>query len=400
MLDQFKVINDTCGHIAGDELLRQVARIVSANVRSTDTVARLGGDEFALLMERCDVRQASRVADAVREEVAAHRFQWEGKCFGVGTSIGVVPIDAGSASVTEVLRAADAACYTAKDHGRNRVQLYHVDDAALARRRGEMQWVERLGRAIDEDRLRLMAQPIAPLGREAGPRVEHVEVLLRLAAEDGALVPPGAFLPAAERYNMAERIDRWVVEAVLRVVADAAACGQAPKLVAINLSGQSVGSEEFRDFLGERLGAHGALARRICFEITETAAITNLASAASFMEDLKSIGCSFALDDFGSGLSSFGYLKNLPIDYLKIDGAFVKDVLDDPMSLAIVRSINEIGHVLGKRTIAEFVESDAIRHRLAELGVDYAQGYGVGRPVPICELVGSRRDEVRSAVGL
>jgi diguanylate cyclase (GGDEF)-like protein/PAS domain S-box-containing protein len=396
-LDQFKIVNDTCGHIAGDELLRQLAGILAEHVRARDTVARLGGDEFAVLLEHCTVEQANRVADEMREAVAAYRLHWEDKSFALGASIGLVPIDAGSGDVTDVLRAADAACYVAKDAGRNRIHLYRSDDADLEQRRGEIRWVERLGRAIDENRLRLMAQPIEPLGTGSAMPGSHVEILLRLEDESGELVPPGAFLPAAERYDMAERIDRWVLGAVLDAME--AAGPEAPAMVAVNLSGQSVGSEAFHDFLATRLAAAGPLAGRLCFEITETAAITHLTRAASFMGKLKGLGCSFALDDFGSGLSSFGYLKTLPVDYLKIDGSFVRDVLDDPMSLAIVRSINEIGHVLGKLTVAEFVENDAVRARLVELGVDFAQGYCIGRPVPAHEYLPPREPVAGAGFG-
>ncbi len=389
-LDQFKVINDTCGHVAGDELLRQLGQTLHAKVRRRDVLARLGGDEFGVLLGECTLAEARRVAGALRAAVEEFRFLWEGKSFRLGVSIGLVPVTAGSGSVTEVLSAADAACYAAKDQGRNRIHLFNEDDAALARRQGEMQWVVRIQHALDEDRLRLDAQPIVPLDG-ASDEGSHYELLLRMLDDRGRPVSPGQFLPAAERYNLMGRLDRWVVRhAFERLAADPAALEELFACT-INLSGQSFSDDEFLGFVVGELERTGVPPEKFVFEVTETAAISNLATATRFMNALKGIGCRFALDDFGSGLSSFGYLKTLPVDFLKIDGMFVKDILDDPIDHAMVKCINEIGHVMGKRTIAEFVENDAVRERLRVIGVDYVQGYGVGRPQPFVTPRAMRR---------
>ncbi len=385
-LDQFKVINDTCGHVAGDELLRQLGRLLSAQVRKRDTLARLGGDEFAVLLERCSIAQARRVAEKIRAAVAAFRFVWGESSFAVGVSIGLVAVTGESAGPSAVLSMADAACYAAKDQGRNRLHEYREDDDLMARRTGEMRWVARLNRALEEDHFELCYQPIIALEGREPELTRAFEVLVRLREPGGQRVPPGAFLPAAERYGLAVRLDRWVVEHTLgwlerqpAILADLEHC-------AINLSGQSLGDEQMLAFLVERVRRWPAPAAKICFEITETAAITNLAVATRLIRALRAEGCRFALDDFGSGLSSFAYLKSLAVDFIKIDGTFVRDMAGDPVDREMVRSINEIGHVLGKRTIAEFVEDDTTLELLREIGVDYAQGYGIARPAPLAEL--------------
>jgi len=380
-LDQFKVINDTCGHEAGDELLRQLGRLLSVAVRKRDTLARLGGDEFGVLMEHCTLVQAHRVADEVRKAIEEFRFVWEEQAFRIGVSIGLVPITESSESVANLLSAADSACFAAKDEGRNRVHVYHLDDTELARRQGEMAWVARIDQALEDYRLQLWSQPIVPVvtGSDKG---EHFELLLRLIDERGETVPPGAFLPAAERYGLSTKLDRWVVGAALDWLSRNPERLDRLHLCCINLSGTSLADEEFLEFVQERLDKSQVSAQKICFEVTETAAIANLSRAMSFMGTLKGKGCKFALDDFGSGLSSFAYLKTLPVDYLKVDGAFVKDIVDDQVDLALVRSINDVGKVMGTATIAEFVENDAILEKLREIGVDYAQGYGIGRPAP------------------
>ncbi len=380
-LDQFKVINDTCGHLAGDELLRQLGATLRAQVRRADVLARLGGDEFGVLLEDCSLDEAQRVASVLRSAVEEFRFSWEDKSFRVGVSIGLVPVTAASGTEADLLSAADAACYAAKDQGRNRIHLYTEDDADLASRQGEMHWVVRLQHALEEDRLCLEQQPIVALDPARGGEA-HYELLVRMRGEDGALIPPGQFLPAAERYNLTGRLDRWVVRHAFAALAGSPVRAAGSDVCSINLSGHSLGDDEFLAFVIEEFERSGVAPGRIVFEVTETAAISNLARASRFMGALKDIGCRFALDDFGSGLSSFGYLKTLPVDFLKIDGMFVKDILVDPIDHAMVKCINEIGHVMGKRTIAEFVENDAVRERLAALGVDYVQGYGVGRPVP------------------
>ena len=382
-LDRFKLVNDMCGHLAGDELLRQVGHLLEENVRYRDSVARLGGDEFGLLMEHCSLNEALQVAGKLVKVIADHSFLWEDKRFDIGVSIGLVAVNESSPDINRLLSAADTACYMAKEQGRNRVHIYQEDDEEATRRRGEMQWAVRLPRALEEGRFRLYFQPMAPIvsGREEGA---HYEVLLRL--EDGQIVLPKAFLPAAERYNLSSKLDRWVVATAFRWIVDHPAHLQRLHLCAINLSGHSLNEDGFQAFVQRQFADFPIPPSKICFEITETVAIANFSRAADFMNALKAKGCRFALDDFGSGLSSFAYLKNLPVDFLKIDGIFVKDIVDDPLDFAMVKSINEIGHVMGKKTIAEFVENAAILEKLRQIGVDYAQGYGIERPRPIEEF--------------
>ena len=384
-LDQFKVINDTCGHVAGDQLLRQLGGLLQAQVRKRDTLARLGGDEFGVLMEHCSLQQAKRVAGVLRSAIEDYRYAWENKSFGIGVSIGLVPINDTSESIAGVLSAADSACFAAKDAGRNRVYIYQENDTELAKRHGEMQWVARINRALEEDRFKLNYQPIVSIssGKSEGL---HYELLIRMQDESGEMVPPGAFLPAAERYNLITKLDRWVVGAALRWFIQNPRHLECLHLCSINLSGQSLGEKEFLDFLITQFEQAGVPPQKLCFEITETAAIANLLSATKFIKALKALGCLFALDDFGSGLSSFAYLKNLPVDFIKIDGVFVKDIVDDPIDFTMVKSIQEIAGVMGKLTIAEFVENQAILNKLRTIGVDYAQGYGIGRPQPVERL--------------
>ena len=395
-LDQFKVINDTCGHVAGDELLRQVANVLRVKVRASDTIARLGGDEFGLLMENCPLAQSQRVAESFRAAIEDFQFVWDDKRFRVGVSIGLVPINGESASVTEVLQQADTACYAAKDLGRNRVHIYLRDDEALTKRHGEMQWVTKIQAALESDQFRLYVQPIVPVVG-ARNRYEHYEVLIRMIDDRGVEVPPGAFLPAAERYNLAPQVDRWVVSHLLEWAAQNPHEFARFDMCSVNLSGLTLVDESFLGYVINQLRAARVPSSKICFEITETAVISNLSQATRFISTLKALGCFFALDDFGSGLSSFAYLKHLPVDYLKIDGMFVRDIHTDPLDRALVRSINDVGKVMGKRTIAEFVENDEIMRVLAEVGVDYAQGYGVGKPFPLAQLSGSARALVVNA---
>ncbi len=383
-LDQFKVINDTCGHAAGDELLRQIGRVLQETIRKRDTLARLGGDEFGVLMEHCTLEQAHRVADDILNAIMDYQFFWDDNAFRIGVSIGLVAITEASGNFTDIFKRADAACYLAKDLGRNRIHAYHPDDTELAVRHGEMQWVGRIHRALNEDRYCLYAQPIVPLDDSEH---RHYEMLLRMIDETGKVVPPGTFLPAAERYNLIGILDRWVVENALTLLAQNPPFTDRIHFISINLSGQSLTSGDFLDFIREQIRNTGIEASKVCFEVTETLAISNLVAARTFINSLKDLGCHFALDDFGSGLSSFGYLKNLPVDYLKIDGMFVKDIVDDPIDHAMVKSINEIGQVMGMQTIAEFVENDEIKVMLGEIGVDYVQGYGVGKPLPFDEVV-------------
>jgi diguanylate cyclase (GGDEF)-like protein/PAS domain S-box-containing protein len=381
-LDQFKVVNDTCGHAAGDELLRQVSSLLLEHIRTRDMLARLGGDEFGILLENCQLSGARVVAENIREALARFRFAWESKVFTIGVSIGVVSLTAGVNTVAQALSAADSACYVAKDNGRNHVHVHDGVDVQVTMRNSEMQWVERVSRAIEEDRLELWHQPIVRVaaGVDGG---EHFEVLLRMRDEDGKILAPGLFLPAAERYDIASRIDRWVLSKTLHWLRTHPDQLARIALCSVNISGQSLSEDSFLDFARDALGQEGVPPQQICFEITETAAIRNLGAAKRFIRTIKGLGCRFALDDFGSGLSSFAYLKTLDVDFLKIDGMFVKDMDTDAVSLAMVRSINEVAHVMGKRTIAEFVENDAILERLGIIGVDFAQGYGIGHPVPL-----------------
>jgi len=377
-LDQFKVVNDTCGHDAGDELLRQIAALLQDKVRKRDTIARLGGDEFGLLLERCSMNQANRVAETVREAIDNFRFMWAGRNFRLGASIGVIPIDFSSGNIANVMRSADAACYTAKELGRNRIHVYSEDSFEVAQRHQEMQRIVELNHAFDEGRFVLYQQPIQSLNPAETRHANFCEVLVRMIDEAGFPVLPANFLPTAERYNLATQLDTWVVNNTLDwLAADASvAC-------TINLSGMSIADEGFLRFMLKVIDEKQVDASRICLEITETAAIQNLSKANYFIQQLRERGCFFALDDFGSGLSSFAYLKTLPVDFLKIDGFFVRDMVDDRINYELVKSINDVGHVMGKRTIAEFVENEATLDALKETGVDYAQGFNIAKPKPI-----------------
>lgn len=385
-LDQFKLINDTCGHLAGDELLKQMSRMLLAQLRETDRLARMGGDEFALLLSRCGTDAATQIVERIRQAVIGMRFDWEDKSFNISGSFGLVPITPDMGTLYELMSAADAACYVAKDEGRNRVHIHQGAEDAAALRTGEMRWVHRIKQALEDNHLVLYHQPIAALQGQAYE--VHAEILVRMLGEDGRLVPPMEFIPAAERYNLMSDIDRWVVRTTLETLQANLLCA-APGTctIAINLSAQSLCNDEFLPFILHELDRHAVDPRHLCFEITETCAIGNLARAMHFIATLHARGCRFALDDFGSGLSSFGYLKNLPVQYLKIDGSFVRDIAHDPMDLAMVEAINQIGHVAGMQTIAEYVENAAIRDELHRLGVDYAQGFGIARPEPLHVLV-------------
>jgi diguanylate cyclase (GGDEF)-like protein/PAS domain S-box-containing protein len=378
-LDQFKVVNDTFGHTAGDELLRKVTEIIQANVRSTDVVARLGGDEFGILLERCDKERAMELAETLRLAVEEYRFAWQHAYTNVRCSIGVVIINEDSQDVASVMSHADVACYSAKDMGRNQVHLYQDSDASA--RHEEMKWVSRITSAIEEGRFELYYQPIIGISKAHENAPAHYEVLLRLRDEDGAIVQPVQFIPSAERYNMMSMLDRWVVSEALRELVDRNSDGsQARYTIAINLSGTSLSEDRFLEFVIEELGKYRLPAGAVCFEITETAAISNLSRVIHFMQALKKLGCLFSLDDFGSGLSSFTYLKNLPVDYLKIDGQFISNVVDDSVDESMVSAISQVGHAMGIETIAERVETLEVLEKLAELGVAYAQGYYIARP--------------------
>jgi len=381
-LDQFKLVNDTCGHAAGDELLRQLATLLHQHTRKTDLLARLGGDEFGVLLERCSLEQASAIATNIRNAIAAFRFLWQDKIFSLGASIGVVAIDRHAEHLDGLLAAADTACYEAKEQGRNRIHVVRQNDETVLRRRGEMQWVSRIQRAYEEDRLQLFLQDIVPTQRPHGVH-NHYEILLRMRDEAGQIIPPSAFLPSAERYNLAVGLDRWVVSTMCDWLNKHSDHLNTLDTCSINLSGHSLSNEEFLHFLSKQCRRDLVPPEKICFEITETVAIANMSKTMQFINELKDLGCRFALDDFGSGLSSFAYLKNLPVDYLKIDGFFVKDMAQDPIHHAMVKSINEVAKVMGKQTIAEFVETDEVYNLLCEMGVDYAQGYAISPPIPL-----------------
>ncbi len=377
-LDQFKVVNDTCGHDAGDELLRQISALLKDIVRKRDTIARLGGDEFGLLLERCSIEQANRVAENVRDGIDKFRFIWAGRNFRLGASIGVIPIDFTSGNIANVMRSADAACYAAKDAGRNRIHVYSADNFELAQRHQEMQRIVDITHAFDEERFVLYHQKIHTLNPELQQKGDFSEVLVRMIDEDGFPVLPELFMPAAERYNLVTQLDSWVVRNSLDWLQ------RNPDMrLTVNLSGMSIADEKFLDFVTREIESHGTEPGRVCFEITETAAIANLSRATYFIDTMRERGCFFALDDFGSGLSSFAYLKTLPVDFLKIDGFFVRDMVDDRINFELVKSINDIGHVMGKRTIAEFVETDECLEAVRDIGVDYSQGYGIARPTPL-----------------
>lgn len=398
-LDQFKLVNDTCGHAAGDELLRQVCEALQQNLREGDTLARLGGDEFGVILENCPPEAALRVAESLRQSVQDLRFAWGGRLFSISASIGLVQVPPGQASLAELLRTADMACYAAKERGRNRVHASQPDDSELSRKVGEMGWVQRIHSALAEQRFRLFGQPIVSLqGEESGG---HLEILLRMQDEQGELVSPALFIPAAERYGLMPQIDRWVVASTLEAMSRfASEYPQEPQLCcAINLSGASIGDHEFLAFIRERLADQPVDPQNVCFEITETAAIANLVDATHFINELKALGCRFSLDDFCAGMSSFMYLRHLPVDFLKIDGSFVADLLSDPIDCAMVEMINQIGHVMGKRTIAEFVESAEILSVLRTMGIDFAQGYHIGKPQPLGELLMTGRPLPNVAAG-
>lgn len=382
-LDQFKVVNDTCGHIAGDELLRQLSSLLKTVVRSGDTLARLGGDEFGVLYMSCTVEKAKELAEKLRTVVNDFQFHWETKSFTIGVSMGLVAVDKHS-NLHGLLSVADSACYVAKDEGRNRIHVFNDDDEALAERTGQMQWVHKITNALEEGRFEIYCQKMMSLDPLLAT---HFEMLIRMVDEEGKLVPPLAFIPAAERYNLMTWVDRWMVcNSFLQINKLISATTDRNLLFAINVSAQSLCDDDFLPYVQEQLKESQLDPSLICFEITETSAIVNLTRAQHFMATLKDLGCYFSLDDFGSGLSSFSYLKNLKVDFLKIDGAFVRDIVDDPIDRAMVESINQVGHIMGVKTIAEYVESAEILEILRKIGVDIAQGYAIAKPIPISEI--------------
>jgi diguanylate cyclase (GGDEF)-like protein len=380
-LDQFKVVNDTFGHTAGDALLRQLSEQIQMSIRSTDVVARLSGDEFGILLERCSKERAIEVAEEIRGSIEGYRFEWQDSFTTVRCSIGVVLVNSENADVASLMSSADVACYSAKDMGRNQVHFYRDSDASL--RHEEMKWVSRITNAVEDNRFELFFQPIIGIGKENGERRGHYELLLRMRDEDGELVSPDQFIPAAERYNLMSTLDRWVIHEALSKLADRSEDGEAKFTLAINLSGTSLSEDRFLDYVISELEAQKLPKGAICFEITETAAISSLSRVVHFMRALKELGCKFSLDDFGSGLSSFTYLKNLPVDYLKIDGHFISNVAEDNVDESMVKAIAEVGSAMGIETIAERVETREVLDKLAALGVEYAQGYYIARPASV-----------------
>ncbi|MBZ0104965.1 MAG: EAL domain-containing protein [Sulfuricella denitrificans] len=385
-LDQFKVVNDTCGHIAGDELLKQYAASLSGILRQEDLLARIGGDEFGVLLANCPIQRALDMAQVIQDVTQHFRFLWEEKTFNIGVSIGLIGIGLQSESAMHIMSRVDAACHMAKEAGRNRIYVHDEADQALHDRHDEMQWTPRISKALEEQRMVLYYQPITHRD-SPGDLHSHYEILIRMLDESGSLIPPGAFLPAAERYNLITTIDRWVITNYFRWLAEHPAHMQNLVLGSVNLSGNSLSDDGCLRHIESQLRAYSIPPEKICFEITETEAIANHTKAIYFIDRLKSLGCKFALDDFGSGFSSYAYLKNLPVDFLKIDGMFVKDIVADAANYAMVESINHIGHVMGRKTIAEFVEDELIGKTLSDLGVDYMQGYGIAKPRPLNDLL-------------
>lgn len=386
-LDQFKIVNDTCGHIAGDELLRQISVLLRKRLRASDILARIGGDEFGIILYECELKHSGGITDHVLSLIQGYRFVWQHNSFSIGASIGLVSIDAESGDLSSILGAADAACYAAKEKGRNRIHVYQADDLDLVQQRGERHWIARILKALEDNRFCLYKQAIVPIALGSTAKT-HYELLIRMISETGEIIAPMAFIPAAERYGLMPTIDRWVVSTFFAGYRDYVqelftSDGELDCVYTINLSGVSINDDQFLYFLKEQFMQHDIVPRSICFEITETAAISNLAKAAKLIEEIRQLGCSFALDDFGSGMSSFMYLKNLPVDYVKIDGSFIKNIISDSIDSTFVECMNRIGHEIGMQTIAEFVENDLILTKLRTLGVDYAQGYGIAKPSPL-----------------
>jgi diguanylate cyclase (GGDEF)-like protein/PAS domain S-box-containing protein len=392
-LDRFKVVNDSCGHLAGDELLCQVGALMQTKMRKSDTLARLGGDEFGIILYDCPAEKAQHLAEEIRQIIQDFGFFWENKTFNIGVSIGLVEISANSLDVANIMGAADAACYAAKEAGWNQIRFYQPNDLKLARQRQQIQWLPKIDRALAENGFRLYSQSIVCLNQgltdkdRISPQ-KHYEILLRMVDEDGEIVSPRKFLPTAERFKLMPAVDRWVIRNLFGTLArhfQSETSGQIDRLssqYSVNLSGASINEAAFIDFVREQFDIYKIPPQIICFEITETVAISNLNRAIRLMHALKDMGCQFSLDDFGSGMSSFTYLKSLPIDYLKIDGSFVKDIIKDSVAEAIVASINRIAQEMGIKTIAEFVSSEAILQKISTLGVNHAQGYVIDRPRP------------------
>ncbi|MFI5914302.1 putative bifunctional diguanylate cyclase/phosphodiesterase [Dactylosporangium sp. NPDC051541] len=402
-LDRFKIVNDSCGHAAGDTLLCQVTDLMRDQLHSGDVLARVGGDEFVILLPSCTVEHGTAVAERIRKAVAGYRFPYQGRVFSVGVSAGVAAFT-DTDDPQDAMRAADAACYAAKHHGRNRVHVVSSGDDQLEWQRDQAHWAERLMNAINRDDLVLYYQPIVPVGGAGAASGAFGELLVRLRGEDGGLIGPGVFLPAAERYNLMTSIDRWVIGATLTRLAARYRTGEpgplatrygAGETFSINLSGASLGDPRLLDYIREQLARHRIPPHVICFEVTETVAVGDVGRAVAFIAELRDLGCRFALDDFGSGLSGFTYLKQFPVDFVKIDGTFVRGIVADRVDRAMVESVNRISHEMGLQTIAEFVEDTVVLDALYAIGVDYAQGYGTGIPVPFDDWLATAHGPAR-----
>lgn len=379
-------MNDTCGHLAGDGLLKQISKILRQHIRHRDTLGRLGGDEFGVLLEGCRLAEAEVVAEKIRSGVEQFRFQWKGKVFRLGISIGVVALSSDAGHLSDVLANADAACYAAKERGRNRIQVHTPNDQELIKQRADLHWVSEISEAMDNDRLRLYMQEIRPLNSN---EPVHWEALLRMFNRKGKLLLPGSFLPAAERYGIIQRLDEWVIENLFATLDQYRPSGGAnePPCVNVNLSGASFTDNRIIKHVHHCLKQYAIDPRRVVFEITETCAISNLTTAQSFIDGIKTLGCGIALDDFGSGMSSFNYLKELNVDYLKIDGSFIRDIDNNSLSPIIVKTIVDIGRELGIATVAESAESQQTLDVVRGLGVQCVQGRAVSEPLPMEEFL-------------
>lgn len=390
-LDHFKFVNDNGGHAAGDELLRQVSRTFLESVRASDVVARLGGDEFAVLLQGCDLAVAERLAQKIVKDVFEQGFVWQNRAFAVSVSAGIAEIHPSGGNLQEVLRAADLACYVAKTSGRNQYSVYAPDHEAIQQRRGDGQWLQRIAEALQKNAFWLVLQEIMPVAGLSNNSLKHYEVLLRLRNADGSSAMPGEFFPAAERHQITAEIDRWVVNATLDALANPLCRIETHAMITINISGQSLGDDTFLDFIVEKMENAGLRGERLCFELTETAAIAHFRKTVRFMTRLKSMGCKFALDDFGSGMSSFSYLRSLPADFLKIDGSFIRNIDKSDIDVAMVRAITEVAHAMGMKAVAESVETEPVLSKLKHLGVDFAQGNAVCLPRPLSEFMPPQR---------
>jgi len=384
-LDQFKIVNDTSGHAAGDELLKHISLILERGVGEKDIVARLGGDEFGILFLGKTIDEATKMCNKILRSIKEYRFSYDDKIFVVGASMGMVPIERDCCTLIDIISAADTACYQAKEKGRNCIHIASRDDKEMQERRGEMQWLAKLTQALDDEMFRLYVQPIKPLMHEERS-IAHYEVLIRLEDKDGKIISPMAFIPPAERYGMMQRIDRWVIEEVFKQYTILYEKSNKLFSFSINLSGTSLNDESLGGYIEDMFTRYSVPYKSICFEVTETAAVANLGLALKFINRMRELGCKFSLDDFGSGLSSFSYLQNMPVDYLKIDGAFVCDIDVNEVNKAMVKSINEISHVMGMKTICEFVENIEVENALKEMDVDFAQGYYYAKPEAIESL--------------